>query len=707
MIQVHRSGSIVSIPKKLSHHVPRIPILESQDYDRKVNMNFHDINSEEFQLYKTASVEEYNLHSSVDFEIVGKCTTKNKNNPELDKAVKFMNGKQTEGDLSRLRTQLVSKAREEMEEMLPRDGPDDDMFSQLDDDEGKEKLRTVAKKGSGSSTENFVDILKSSGMSEQGKEIRKKSTEEVEEMLRSGHSLSDVIRHFLTPNTAGVEGERTDKLEALLSNMNQKEKEILEDCLKSGKGLEETIELLGSSRRDSSGDLNISAVLNDTSLSIEEKFCLLKGNMAESEVNDIKDLVRKGYTVEEALKAVAAEEDEASDFKKKIKSLMKGKNLGPKEVLELIKEYLSEEELKVCEDMTRNKYRIDDMIEYFLKYGKGRQVTDFENMMVRMLEGRGLSDDEKLELLKSQLGPESLLEIEELLSSGVLTKSEIIKMMIRKGKTREMEECFTKLKLANLLSDPNISIEEKVNLVKEQLSRESRFALEELVKQGYGQEEVLELFVRCANNLTNINNDKIFKKTVRFSDEPPDAFLYEARNVWSILDKVEVKLNIPYMNNNNKCTTFTCFFGKIVKLTTGQGLTHREILDLIRFRLGGSYAEEFDWLRSTGCRLQEIVDYFLLKDEAQRQESLRRARLRAQVRIEKEVRLARPSSRTDWGVTLLYSISLQAGLHLIVERVEVLGPAYRSGLRPGDMIAKVDDWLITLMDRPQVDDMLD
>ena len=35
MVQVHRSGSVVSIPRKLSHHVPIVPILESQDYDRK------------------------------------------------------------------------------------------------------------------------------------------------------------------------------------------------------------------------------------------------------------------------------------------------------------------------------------------------------------------------------------------------------------------------------------------------------------------------------------------------------------------------------------------------------------------------------------------------------------------------------------------------------------------------------------------------
>ena len=73
------------------------------------------------------------------------------------------------------------------------------------------------------------------------------------------------------------------------------------------------------------------------------------------------------------------------------------------------------------------------------------------------------------------------------------------------------------------------------------------------------------------------------------------------------------------------------------------------------------------------------------------------------MRIDREVRLQRPTFRTDWGVRLNYSITPQAGLQLIVESVEEGGPAYTSGLRQGDRVVKVDDWLITLMDRPQVE----
>ena len=49
-----------------------------------------------------------------------------------------------------------------------------------------------------------------------------------------------------------------------------------------------------------------------------------------------------------------------------------------------------------------------------------------------------------------------------------------------------------------------------------------------------------------------------------------------------------------------------------------------------------------------------------------------------------------------------FTRSEEAGLNLIIETVNQDSPAYKSGVRQGDVIVTVDDWLITLMDRPQV-----
>ena len=50
------------------------------------------------------------------------------------------------------------------------------------------------------------------------------------------------------------------------------------------------------------------------------------------------------------------------------------------------------------------------------------------------------------------------------------------------------------------------------------------------------------------------------------------------------------------------------------------------------------------------------MDEFLLKDEAARQESIRRARLRAELRTDAELALRRPAARQNWGVDLSYTV---------------------------------------------------
>ena len=88
---------------------------------------------------------------------------------------------------------------------------------------------------------------------------------------------------------------------------------------------------------------------------------------------------------------------------------------------------------------------------------------------------------------------------------------------------------------------------------------------------------------------------------------------------------------------------------------SGKGLTHDDILDLIRSRLGGQYGKEFDMLRKEGGGLQQIVEFFLKKDEQMRQEARRRAKLVGQSRIDTEYAMYRKALKERWGVIMHYS----------------------------------------------------
>jgi C-terminal processing protease CtpA/Prc len=54
-----------------------------------------------------------------------------------------------------------------------------------------------------------------------------------------------------------------------------------------------------------------------------------------------------------------------------------------------------------------------------------------------------------------------------------------------------------------------------------------------------------------------------------------------------------------------------------------------------------------------------------------------------------------------------YFFSAESGLRLILSDVVKESPAWRHGLRPGDTIVAVNGWMITLMDKPEVNSPLE
>ena len=74
--------------------------------------------------------------------------------------------------------------------------------------------------------------------------------------------------------------------------------------------------------------------------------------------------------------------------------------------------------------------------------------------------------------------------------------------MLRRGKTEEMEETEMKAKIQNFVSDGSLTIEEKVSLMKTQLNTEAKCLMEELLKQGYGKDEVSIITTTAATLLT-------------------------------------------------------------------------------------------------------------------------------------------------------------------------------------------------------------
>ena len=139
--------------------------------------------------------------------------------------------------------------------------------------------------------------------------------------------------------------------------------------------------------------------------------------------------------------------------------------------------------------------------------------------------------------------------------------------------------------------------------------------MEELLKNGLTAKHVLDLFLKHGNDVNSLVGDSFFIREISFPDEPEDAVAHKHRDVFSVIDREEAKKRITYMSPSGKTHIFGLFFEMVLDVVQDKGLTHREIMDLMRFRMGAGYAQEFDDLRKKGLTLQQIVDYFLKRDE--------------------------------------------------------------------------------------------
>merc|ERR1712154_439147 len=108
------------------------------------------------------------------------------------------------------------------------------------------------------------------------------------------------------------------------------------------------------------------------------------------------------------------------------------------------------------------------------------------------------------------------------------------------------------------------------------------------------------------------------------------------------------------------------------------------VLDIMEFRMGGSFLQELRDLRTEGASLAGGVQYFLTKDAEMRKYARRKARLEAQAKVDAWIDLKRKFVKKKWGVEISFTFSDENGLYLVLGSVQPDGPAYESGLRSGD-----------------------
>merc|ERR1712088_1229864 len=166
----------------------------------------------------------------------------------------------------------------------------------------------------------------------------------------------------------------------------------------------------------------------------------------------------------------------------------------------LMKNHLAHDSLVAMEEMLKKGYPVEDVIDYFLKFGKTSQEElraktlqkekekkEAAKKLREQIEGNNLSNDEILAILQLSMGDEDRAQLDLMLKRGCSTQ-EIIEHFMKHGDDRN--DFVNEMK--KLAGDKNMSKDEILDLMKSKLGVMSQRKMEDMIREGYSAEEIIQ-----------------------------------------------------------------------------------------------------------------------------------------------------------------------------------------------------------------------
>merc|ERR1712096_181578 len=239
---------------------------------------------------------------------------------------------------------------------------------------------------------------------------------------------------------------------------------------------------------------------------------------------------------------------------------------------ELMKGLVSEKDQKKMEKMLAQGYSPDEIVEHFMDEAEKKSGThSLAKKMEKLMDGKDLSEDEVLELMKNELGAESKKKMEELIKQGHSPK-DVMKMMMQTGKTQEEEARDTAETMKHIMTSKkkNIKMSQKElkEMLDERLDDESKAKMQEMLKKGVPLKDVLEHFAKQC--------------------DPPEEQLTEMEK-------------------------------KMQKMTEGKELSNYQIYELMKEQMDSESRKKMEEMVKNGCPLEEVIEHFMKKGKTKEQ----------------------------------------------------------------------------------------
>merc|ERR1719342_583991 len=178
-------------------------------------------------------------------------------------------------------------------------------------------------------------------------------------------------------------------------------------------------------------------LIGGKTLDSDQVLDLMMNELDDESVIQMNQMLKKGYTKEDVIKYFMKHGDDRNDFVNEMKKITSGdSDLSKEQILDIMKSKLGVMSQRKMEDMIREGYSADEIIKHLMTHGKTQEqeTSIFTRRMSILLEppGKPLTDKEKVDKLKQNLGKEAASMLEELLKNG-FTAKHVLDLFLKHG----------------------------------------------------------------------------------------------------------------------------------------------------------------------------------------------------------------------------------------------------------------------------------
>ena len=281
--------------------------------------------------------------------------------------------------------------------------------------------------------------------------------------------------------------------------------------------------------------------------------------------------------------------------------------------------------------MLKGSYTVDEIVEYFKQYVNGGQAKSYRSSRYRSRQ--------------TSVDPEADAD-----QTNISNVNDSLKTVDRRKKNAEqINKCSKQTSLGNLI---NVTAQNSRNIASEQ----------KLKSKDLSRNNENDANDHSEENISKLVSQDDIKKTTKGNMKT------KSRYVFDILDADYLKRTIPYMHPSSKHHTFRFFEDQVHDVVDGKGLVEDDVLDVMQFRMGGSYLAEMKQLRDQRWDLEYVEKYYLQKD-LEMETAIRKkkqlieksnkvrfiSRLIISTKIDENVEMKRMAIKDMWGVNISYT----------------------------------------------------